>query len=218
MFQTTPETDKIFAALAKAQSELKTAEFDSQNPHFRSKYASLKSVMDSILPALNKYGICVIQPASFDGENVQVMTRLGHGSQWISSTMSCPVGNRKTAQAIGSVITYLRRYSIQSMTGSTAGVVDDDGNEASADPQREPYLKKEQQREKIEAAAAEVSNLPQFEETLERHGWSLAWIERETEAQGWGSPRDWKNHTRLRFLEKETWTQFSLPESEINHA
>ena len=104
------------------------------------------------------------------------------------------------------------------MTGSTAGVVDDDGNEASADPQREPYLKKEQQREKIEAAAAEISNLPQFEETLERNGWSLAWIEKQTEAQGWGSPRDWKNDTRSRFIQKEAWTQFSLPESEINHA
>jgi hypothetical protein len=227
MFETSPETDKIYAALAKAQAELKTAKIDSTNPHFRSQYAGLKSVMDSILPALNKHGICVIQPPSFDGENVTVMTRLGHGNQWISSSMSCPVGNRKTAQAIGSVITYLRRYSIQSMTGSTAGVVDDDGNEGSYREAVEQQTQKseshlQKQRTKLERfkekkqSAAEISNLPQFEETLERHGWSLAWIEKQTEAQGWGSPRDWKNDTRSRFIQKEAWTQFSLPESEIN--
>ena len=105
------------------------------------------------------------------------------------------------------------------MTGSTAGVVDDDGNEASTDPAGDLYRKrveqqKEEQRE--EAVAAEISNLPEFEETLERHGWSLAWIEKQTLSQGWGSPREWRNDTRMRFIQKEAWTQFSLPEENVN--
>ena len=167
----------------------------------------------------------MLQPPSFEGDMVTVTTILGHESgQWMESQMSCPIGQKRTAQAIGSVITYLRRYSMQAITGSAAGIVDDDGNAATESMRKsESHLQKqrtklERLKEKKQPSAAELSNLPQFEEALERHGWSLAWIEKQTEAQGWGSPREWKNDTRSRFIQKEAWTQFSLPESEINHA
>lgn len=116
------------------------------------------------------------------------------------------------------------------MTGSTAGVVDDDGNEAStgvyqktveqqsaaAESHLQKQMKKLERFEQRQSPASEVSNLPEFEETLQKNGWTLSWIEKQTMAQGWGSPREWKNDTRMRFLQKEAWSQFQLPEEDVH--
>ena len=51
----------IATALASAQINMGKALKQANNPHFRSKYADLGSVMDACLPALNERGIAVIQ-------------------------------------------------------------------------------------------------------------------------------------------------------------
>lgn len=55
----------LAAAMAKAQSEIKTALKDSKNPHFKSSYADLTSVWDACRAALTKNGISVIQIPNF---------------------------------------------------------------------------------------------------------------------------------------------------------
>ena len=50
---------KIAGALAKAQSEMVMVEAKSTNPFFNSKYASLASVLETALPALNKNEIAL---------------------------------------------------------------------------------------------------------------------------------------------------------------
>ena len=40
----------LINALVKAQSEMSHAAFDQTNPHFKSKFASLKSVIDAVNP------------------------------------------------------------------------------------------------------------------------------------------------------------------------
>ena len=42
----TPEHDKLFAALAKAQGEIKSAIADKENKHFNFKYADLDACWD----------------------------------------------------------------------------------------------------------------------------------------------------------------------------
>ena len=56
----------IATALASAQINMGKALKQANNPHFRSKYADLGSVMDACLPALNEHGIAVIQPTGED--------------------------------------------------------------------------------------------------------------------------------------------------------
>ena len=126
----------LFTALIKAQSEMGSAVKDAQNPHFRSRYASLAAVIDAVIPVLNANGVGVLQLPSIEGSEVRLTTILMHSSgQRLSSTVGAPMGKRQDAQAVGSAITYLRRYSLQSIMGLP--VEDDDGNAASRrQPQR----------------------------------------------------------------------------------
>jgi hypothetical protein len=121
---------EIASALWKAQSEIKAAVKDSTNPHFRSKYADLGSVVDAVKPALSKHGITFLQGVHDAVDGVAVETMLLHTSgEWISSTMRIPAV-KQDAQGYGSAITYGRRYGLQSMCGVPAE--DDDGNAATA--------------------------------------------------------------------------------------
>jgi len=122
---------ELATALAKAQGEIESAKKDSTNPHFKSKYADLASVWDAIRGPLSKNGLSVVQMPTAYGSEVCVTTLLLHASgQWIKSTLTMLVGDKATPQAVGSAITYAKRYSLTSMTG-VAPDEDDDGNAAS---------------------------------------------------------------------------------------
>src|SRR5271170_773684 len=53
------ECNKLFEALAKAQSEMLIADRDSNNPYFKSKYADLASITRASRPSLTKHGLSV---------------------------------------------------------------------------------------------------------------------------------------------------------------
>jgi hypothetical protein len=121
---------KIAPALVKAQAEIKAALKDSTNPHFRSKYADLSSVVEAVKPALLKNGIAFLQGVHDAVDGVAVETMLLHESgEWISSTLRIPAV-KQDAQGYGSATTYGRRYGLQAMCGVPAE--DDDGNAATA--------------------------------------------------------------------------------------
>jgi hypothetical protein len=124
------EIKSIALALHKAQGKIKAALKDSTNPHFRSKYADLSSVVEAVKAPLHSEGIVFLQGIE-DAENgVAVETMLLHVSgEWISSTLKIPA-TKQDAQGYGSAITYGRRYGLQSMCGVPAE--DDDGNAATA--------------------------------------------------------------------------------------
>lgn len=121
----------ISAALAKAQGEMKNPTFDSKNPHFGNRYASLAAVRDAIVPALSKNGIAIVQHLSGAETGVVCETVLMHSSgEWISSTLELPVG-KHDAQGVGSAATYARRYSAMAIA-QVVGDTDDDANQAAA--------------------------------------------------------------------------------------
>lgn len=124
----------LAAALVKAQGEIKAALKDSTNPHFRSKYADLSSVVEAVKTPLLKHGISFIQGVNDAEGGVAVETMLLHTSgEWLSSTLRIPA-SKQDAQGYGSAITYGRRYGLQSMCGVPAE--DDDGNAATASTSR----------------------------------------------------------------------------------
>ena len=137
MYGITDTCTDLFTALIKSQSEMGSAVKDSKNPHFRSRYASLAAVIDAVIPVLNANGVGVLQLPSIEGSEVRLTTILMHSSgQRLSSTVGAPLGKKQDAQAVGSAITYLRRYSLQSIMGLP--VEDDDGNAASRPQRRQP--------------------------------------------------------------------------------
>jgi hypothetical protein len=121
---------KIAPALLKAQKAMTFAVKDSKNPHFKSTYADLGSVIDACKPALNEAGIAFMQmPAPSDPGTIALTTRLMHESgEWIESTATCPLP-KNDPQGYGSANTYLRRYALAAAVGLYQD--DDDGNAAS---------------------------------------------------------------------------------------
>ena len=123
------EINKLATALSKAQSEMKGAEKKSINPFFNSGYADLHTVIESSFPHLTKHGLSVIQGNESKPGEFFVTTMLLHESgQWIKSKLKMPI-EKATAQSVGSVITYGRRYGLSAITGIAQ--YDDDGNAAS---------------------------------------------------------------------------------------
>jgi len=122
-----PSIGKLTDALAKAQGEMKGAAKDATNPHFRSKYPTLASVCDACDP-LAKHGIAYLQPTRAEGIHVTVTTMLAHSSgEWIAQDLTLTAG-QNTPQAVGSAITYGRRYGLAAMVGIAPE--DDDGEAA----------------------------------------------------------------------------------------
>ena len=132
------EMKSIATSLAAAQINMGKALKQSNNPHFRSKYADLGSVMDACLPALNEHGIAVIQPTGEDEQGRFVETILIHGES--GEQLSCRVPlivSKNDMQGYGSAVTYARRYGLMAMAGIAPE--DDDGNAAAkAAPKQEP--------------------------------------------------------------------------------
>ena len=120
---------EIAPALVKAQAKVKAAIKDSQNPFFKNKYADLASVIEAVRTPFNDAGISFLQPVSSVEEGVCVETMLIHTSgEWLSESLVMPVA-KHDAQAVGSAITYGRRYGLQSLCGVPSE--DDDGERAT---------------------------------------------------------------------------------------
>jgi hypothetical protein len=132
---------------------------DSVNPAFRSKYVSLPAVLDAVLPAFNANGLAVLQhPLVHDDVSaVTLTTIITHESgEYMSSTCTMPVGGKRDAHAVGSAISYMRRYALASI----AGVIqdDDDGNGASGQQQQQAAPRMASSPPRPQAAAAQAED------------------------------------------------------------
>ena len=122
-------TPELFTALAKAQSEVENAVKGSTNPHFKSKYADLAEVLNTVRPVFAANGLSIIQIPSFDGAMASVTTCLAHAKGGTIAGVSSCVPAKTDAQGIGAATTYLRRYSLASVCG--VAQEDDDGQSAA---------------------------------------------------------------------------------------
>ena len=118
----------ISQAISKAQGEVENASKNAKNPHFKSKYADLAELLNTVRPVFSGHGLAIVQMPSFVDGVASVETLISHSSgEWISSICSAPV-SKQDAQGVGSAITYLRRYSLAAMCGIAQE--DDDANSA----------------------------------------------------------------------------------------
>lgn len=127
----------LAAALAKLQSKIQAAALDAQNPFLHNRYASLGSVIEAARPALAENDLAICQMPINTDAGVGVETILMHKSgEFIGRKIILPLGEEKgksSAQVAGSIITYLRRYSLASFLGIYAEE-DDDGQVSSPSP------------------------------------------------------------------------------------
>lgn len=135
---------KLAEALAKAQSQIKGASKDAINPHFRSNYSTLSSILDACREPLTNNGLAVSQVfKTSERFTVLVETKLVHTSnEWITSELGF-VLQQTTPQAIGSAISYARRYALAAICGVASIDEDDDAENATrpATPKHSPTPK-----------------------------------------------------------------------------
>jgi len=116
---------KLATALVKAQLAMGSAKKDAANPFFKSKYADLAEVVSVVKEPLLKNGIAFLQIVTEAGEETTLVHESG---EFISGTTPVVVAKQNDPQALGSAITYARRYGLQAMLGIPAE--DDDGEKA----------------------------------------------------------------------------------------
>jgi hypothetical protein len=113
---------------------------DSKNPFFKSSYADLNSVREAVLPALNNNGISVLQFTITENGKSFVRTTLLHISgEYLCSDTEILSSKANDAQAMGSAISYARRYGLQALL--CVGAVDDDAESTMNRPQSIPAKK-----------------------------------------------------------------------------
>lgn len=130
----TETTADLNAALAKAQAQMKPAQQDRTNPHFKNEYATLNSIWNAIREPLSSNGLCVTHQTEYRGDRFVMVTTLRHASgQSIESVRPIKV-DVEQPQKMGSGETYAKRYSLMALVGITAAddMDDDDGNGATA--------------------------------------------------------------------------------------
>lgn len=113
------EINELAAALAKAHSEMETAEATKVLKHLNSRYADLNDITSAARPALSKNGLAVVQRELRDPDGQLILsTVLMHTSgQWIESRLPILSENPKNMQDIGKSIKYTRRYAYSTITG-----------------------------------------------------------------------------------------------------
>jgi hypothetical protein len=116
---------KFAPAFLAFQREVKDPQKNSTNPHFRSKFASLEDSIEAIRPIANKHGFTISQWRVGKGLTTLILHESG---EYIRGTAEMII-EKLTPQALGSAVTYERRYSLLGATG-TSGDVDDDAEHA----------------------------------------------------------------------------------------
>ena len=100
------------------------------NPHFRSRYADINAVLETVMPVLTSNGIILVQMPDINEFGHVLVTYLVNAddkTDFIKSTTPL-ILPKHDMQAYGSAVTYSRRYALISMLDLET--VDDDGNRA----------------------------------------------------------------------------------------
>jgi len=135
---------KLAGALSKAQAEMPAVQFNAVNPFLKNKYADLGAIIATAKPVLAKHGLAVSQMTTSKNDRIGVTTLLMHESgEWLESAVYLELGEEKgksNAQVAGSIITYLRRYSLAAIVGIYADE-DGDGNVPPKPEKAQPKAK-----------------------------------------------------------------------------
>jgi hypothetical protein len=117
----------IAGALVKFQASVSKVAKEANNPFFKSKYASLANILDTIQKPLSECGLAISQFP--DGDALTTIIVHSESGEWMESSYVMPVVKQNDPQAMGSAITYARRYALGSILNLNIDD-DDDGEKA----------------------------------------------------------------------------------------
>ena len=145
--KTSEQINELASALVKFQGEIPVITFDSKvkvqtktGGAYSFEYASLKAIKETCKPILLKNQLAVSQLVG----QKQLTTMLMHVSgQYIADAMDLPIRDNMNPQEIGSIITYMKRYSFSAILGLVSDE-DDDANIAEGNKVTKPNDQKKQ--------------------------------------------------------------------------
>ena len=115
-----------------------SASKDGKNPHFHSNYATLEAVIEAVNQG-NQFGLYFTQELAYIKNDLEatptplVRTTVHQINDDNTYVSECPIilqpASLQNPQKLGAAITYLKRYTLQSVYGLPSE--DDDGNLAS---------------------------------------------------------------------------------------
>ncbi len=128
------EIKQIASALSKAAAGIKPALKSAENPFFKSSYADLKEIDHACRSALTENELAISQVTMpIDGIPFLVTILMHSSGEWIKSFYPITY-DKSTPQAIGSGVTYARRYSLAAICNV---VTEDDDGEAATKREKE---------------------------------------------------------------------------------
>lgn len=119
----------IYTQLLAAQEEFPTIDKDSVNPHLKNKYASLPSILNTVLPVLRRHGVLLTSGIKNDMPDI-LQVNLIHAQTGTKVESDIKLLNTTDMQKWGGSVTYATRYGLLSLLGISADL-DDDGHMAS---------------------------------------------------------------------------------------
>lgn len=122
----------LYAAIHAAQAKIETVRKNGENPHFKSKYATLDEIWESVRGAVNEAGLVVFCTIETANGGKQLTTHVAEMKSGEEISCSFPIVAQATGpQAIGSAMTYARRYTLTALLEIVTGDgTDDDGESA----------------------------------------------------------------------------------------
>jgi len=137
-------TKNLATALIKFHDSGAAAKKGAANPFFKSKYASLEEVIETVRAEAGKVGLTFTQLVDFDEHHIFVTTILMHESgESVTGRTPVLTKDNNDPQKMGSGITYAKRYGLQAAFGLPSE--DDDGNAASvSNPKVQKVAKKQE--------------------------------------------------------------------------
>lgn len=115
--------------LLEIQKEIGAITKDNENPFFKSRYFDINSLLAQVKPILNKHGVVVLQGLTALEGKFGLNTTLLDVETGEKVEFTTPLPENPDPQKMGSIITYFRRYSLQSLLALEAE--DDDANSAT---------------------------------------------------------------------------------------
>ena len=126
----------IGKAITLFQTKMEKIKKDATNPFFKSKYATLSNILESIQIPLAESGLSFAQLP--DGDCLTTILIHNESGEYLQSCYSMHPA-KVDPQGIGSAISYARRYALSSILGLN---VDDDDANAATHPQEKVYQAK----------------------------------------------------------------------------
>ena len=138
---------------------------DAKNPFFKSTYATLQNIQDTIREPLIECELTISQHP--EGEHGLTTILMHSSGEWIESHyIMTPVKN--DPQGIGSCITYQKRYALVSILNLSVNDPDDDGNRATYGDKTPAEKQEKQWLNKGKVYEAAVQKLSEGTTTIEK--------------------------------------------------